>query len=65
MNDFYNGIKKSIPIGLGYLAVSFTFGIYCVNHNFSIIPATIMSLTNLSSTGQLEYSFLYHYRNHS
>ena len=52
MNDFYNGIKKSIPIGLGYLAVSFTFGIYCVNNGLSALAATIMSLTNLSSTGQ-------------
>ena len=52
MNDFYRGIKMSIPIGLGYLAVSFTFGIYCVNHGISFLVATIMSFSNLSSAGQ-------------
>ena len=27
MKDFIRGLKAGIPIGLGYLSVSFTFGI--------------------------------------
>ncbi|MBP5407652.1 MAG: AzlC family ABC transporter permease [Bacilli bacterium] len=52
MNDFFDGMKKSIPICLGYLAVSFTFGIYCTNMGLFPLVSFIMSLTELSSAGQ-------------
>lgn len=41
-----------IPIALGYLSVSFGFGIMAVNSGLSIIEATLISLTNLTSAGQ-------------
>ena len=52
MNNFLDGMKKSIPICIGYFVVSFTFGIYCKNIGIGPITSVIISLTNLSSAGQ-------------
>lgn len=56
MNDkiqqFRSGLKDGVPIGLGYLAVSFTFGIMAKKAEISTLAAVIMSLTNLTSAGQ-------------
>ncbi len=52
MNDFFRGIKNAIPIAIGYVAVSFAFGVMCVNDGVSPLVAIIMSLTNLTSAGQ-------------
>ena len=49
---FKRGIIDGIPIALGYLAVSFTFGIQASKEGLSILQATIISLTNLTSAGQ-------------
>lgn len=46
------GLKDGVPIGLGYLAVSFTFGIMARRAGVSTLAAVIMSLTNLTSAGQ-------------
>lgn len=51
MNDFIEGIHKSIPIGLGYLAVSFAFGVMAIK-GITPLMAVLMSLTNLTSAGQ-------------
>ena len=52
-NESYKkGIKDGIPIGLGYLAVSFTFGMMSVSSGLSIWQAVLISLTNLTSAGQ-------------
>lgn len=50
--SFKQGIKDGIPIGLGYLAVSFTFGMMAVSGGLSIWQAVLISLTNLTSAGQ-------------
>lgn len=50
--SFKKGIKDGIPIGLGYLAVSFTFGMMSVSSGLSIWQAVLISLTNLTSAGQ-------------
>ena len=50
--SFKAGIKDGIPIGLGYFAVSFSFGIMCVEGGLSIWQAVLISLTNLTSAGQ-------------
>ena len=54
MNDgsFYRGFHDGIPIGLGYFAVSFTFGMMAVSGGLSILQAVMISLTNLTSAGQ-------------
>lgn len=50
--EFLDGLKKGIPIGLGYLAVSFTFGIWAVEGGVPIWMVVFISLSNLTSAGQ-------------
>ncbi|MBP2651049.1 MAG: putative branched-chain amino acid permease (azaleucine resistance) [Firmicutes bacterium] len=56
MNDnitnWKNGVKDGIPIFLGYVAVSFTFGIMAKNAGLTPLAAVIMSVTNVTSAGQ-------------
>lgn len=49
---FQKGLKDGIPIGLGYFAVSFTFGIMAIQAGLSAWQAVLISLTNLTSAGQ-------------
>lgn len=51
--DFFKkGFKNGIPIFLGYLAVSFTFGIAAKNAGISSAQAILISAANLTSAGQ-------------
>jgi len=50
---FLTGIKDGIPIALGYLSVSFGFGILAASLGFSPWEAFIISATNLTSAGQV------------
>lgn len=50
---FKNGIIDGIPIGLGYLSVSFGFGIMAFNIGLSILQALSISVTNVTSAGQV------------
>ena len=50
--QFKKGLKDGIPIGLGYLAVSFTFGIMAKGAGLTTLEAVVLSLTNLTSAGQ-------------
>lgn len=52
-NDFKRGLIHGIPICLGYLAVSFSFGIFAVGQGLSIIEVIMISMTNVTSAGQL------------
>lgn len=52
MNDWKRGIRKGIPIALGYLSVSFTFGVKAVNGGIPAWAVVLISLTNLTSAGQ-------------
>ncbi len=52
-NSFKMGIRDGIPIFLGYLSVSFAFGITAVKSGLTIIEALLISMTNLTSAGQL------------
>lgn len=45
-------MKDGIPIGLGYFAVSFTFGIAAVSAGIPAFGAALISLTNVTSAGQ-------------
>ena len=51
-NAFREGLKDGLPICLGYLAVSFAFGIQAVSTGLSVFQSTLISLTNLTSAGQ-------------
>ncbi|RKQ34557.1 AzlC family ABC transporter permease [Oceanobacillus halophilus] len=46
------GVIDGIPIGLGYLSVSFSFGIIAATAGLHIIEAVMMSATNFTSAGQ-------------
>ncbi len=50
---FIDGVKDGVPIALGYLSVSFTFGITAVNMGIPPITAILISLTNVTSAGQV------------
>ncbi len=50
---FRRGALDSIPIALGYLSVSFGFGIAAVGGGLSPLTAVLISLTNLTSAGQM------------
>ena len=52
MKRFLKGITQGIPIALGYLSVSFGFGIMAVQSGLSVKDAVLISLTNLTSAGQ-------------
>lgn len=49
---FTKGVKDGLPIGIGYFAVSFAFGINAGAVLHSWILATLISMTNLTSAGQ-------------
>ena len=51
--SFLKGIKDGFPICIGYLSISFAFGIYACSCGLSVWEAVVMSMTNLTSAGQL------------
>lgn len=51
---FWKGSSDGIPIALGYLSVSFGFGITAVSAGLSVFEAVMISLTNLTSAGQAQ-----------
>ncbi|MBR3638147.1 MAG: AzlC family ABC transporter permease, partial [Lachnospiraceae bacterium] len=52
MNSFKKGFTDGIPIGLGYLSVSLTFGIMAATAGFNVWQAVLISMLNLTSAGQ-------------
>lgn len=51
--SFIKGIKDGLPICFGYLSVAFAFGIFSVESGLSILQALLISMTNVTSAGQL------------
>ena len=49
---FKQGLIDGIPIALGYIAVSFTFGILAKDAGLTNFQAVLLSLLNLTSAGQ-------------
>ena len=52
-NDFRRGLIDGIPICLGYLSVSFAFGIFAVESGLALWQAVLISMTCVTSAGQL------------
>lgn len=52
MKEFFRGMKAGIPIALGYLSVSFTFGITAVSYGMTWWEAVLISMTCVTSAGQ-------------
>ena len=50
---FKNGIRDGLPIGLGYLSVSFAFGVQASILGIPFYMSLFISMTNLTSAGQL------------
>ncbi len=53
INSFKKGLKDGLPIAIGYLSVSFAFGIFAVENGLTVFQAVIISLLNVTSAGQL------------
>ena len=51
MNDWIRGIKKGLPIAIGYLSVSFTFGVKAVNAGIPVWITILISVANVTSAG--------------
>jgi len=47
------GLRDGLPIGLGYFAISFAFGIMAVGYGLGIHEAVLISALNLTSAGQM------------
>ena len=52
MSGFKKGLKDGIPIALGYLSVSFTFGLQGVKGGLSWWETVLISICNVTSAGQ-------------
>ena len=52
LNSYARGLRDGIPIGLGYLSVSFTFGMMAVASGIPLWAAVLISVSNLTSAGQ-------------
>lgn len=52
-NNFRMGLRDGLPICIGYLSVSFAFGIMATGAGLSVLEAVMISLFNLTSAGQL------------
>ena len=52
-HQFLNGIKDGLPICVGYLSVAFAFGIFATESGLSVLEALLISMTNVTSAGQL------------
>ncbi|MBQ9947296.1 MAG: AzlC family ABC transporter permease [Oscillospiraceae bacterium] len=50
---YRRGVRDGLPIALGYLSVSFTFGITAVGMGIPPLAAILISMTNLTSAGQV------------
>lgn len=51
--DFKEGVIGGVPIALGYLSVSFAYGIMAAGGGLDVLSAVMISMTNLTSAGQL------------
>lgn len=49
---YVQGVQDGLSIGLGYFAVSFSFGILAVAGGLSVFQSTLISMVTLTSAGQ-------------
>ena len=50
--EYLRGVSAGVPIGLGYLSVSFTFGIIAITMGYTWWQATLISFLTVTSAGQ-------------
>ena len=46
------GVRRGLPVGMGYLSVSFGFGTLAASQGIRVLDALAISATNLTSAGQ-------------
>ena len=51
-NAYRTGVKRGLPVGVGYFSVSFGFGAMAAAQGIKALDATLISVTNLTSAGQ-------------
>ncbi len=51
-NAFSTGLRRGLPVGVGYFSVSFGFGAMAAAQGIRALDAALISLTNLTSAGQ-------------
>ena len=51
-NAYRTGIRRGLPVGVGYFSVSFGFGAMAAAQGIGALDATLISITNLTSAGQ-------------
>lgn len=51
-SDFTRGIKDGLPIAFGYVSVAFAYGVLAVSGGLPIWMPILISMTNLTGTGQ-------------
>lgn len=52
INTYRAGLRRGLPVGIGYFSVSFGFGAMAANLGVKALDAALISLTNLTSAGQ-------------
>ena len=52
MKEYTKGVRRGIPVGVGYFSVSFGFGAMAASQAIKALDATLISITNLTSAGQ-------------
>lgn len=52
MKEYIKGLKHGLPIGLGYFPVAFTFGFIAVSGGLPVWLSVLISMSNLTSSGQ-------------
>ena len=51
-NAYRTGVRRGLPVGVGYFSVSFGFGAMAAAQGIGALDATLISVTNLTSAGQ-------------
>ena len=51
-NAYRTGVKRGLPVGVGYFSVSFGFGAMAAAQGIRALDAALISVTNLTSAGQ-------------
>lgn len=52
LKTYCTGIRRGLPVGVGYFSVSFGFGAMAASQGIRALDAALISATNLTSAGQ-------------
>ena len=52
-SDFSKGVCNGLPVALGYIPLSFSFGTIAISGGYNFIVPTIMSMLSFTGAGQM------------